>query len=1367
MPRKKVSSMGRRAALFLLAGTALAFTIFAPTGSFAQKPALKANPSIPEISSGAAALDLRQLADPAAIGPFHDRADKAPLFPGAAFDAYNFDDNAALNGGFLFIPPDPIGAAGLDRVIAVVNCGIECRDKTGTLLFRSSLQNLFAPAIPLGALGTSTFDPKIVYDPYEDRFVVVALERQFLSSGDPGDNSRILLAVSKTSAPVTATAADWWYYVIDSKLIVGGLAAWADYPGFEVDEEAIYVTANMFAFSGSTYGVRLWIVPKFPFYLGGGGSHTVHDPYAGAGLSGFETTTMPAQVTGAGGVGPGIGTFLASYSGLTYGGAAAPEALIVIRVDNPLGATSFLGEFITMADIEDVGGAFGWPALPDAPQAGGSALIEVNDRRMLDLEWRNGRIWGCTTIIPNATFDPANAGQTTAHWFELDAMGVISSASPAGLITVAQQGDAGGEDLDPDSYTFFPSIAVNPAGEMKLGFAGSSPTTYGSAYLAGRIPGEPAGFVGPTGIARAGVDYYLRTFGGSRNRWGDYSGISVDPADPTKFWIFNQYSALRGTPISGEDGRWGTAWLECSFAPPVQPDLIVRVLDGPCCTFRGDVLGPDVLCRITNIGSGAAGGFHVGLYISADGIITTGDDLLVGGREFVPGLAAGATVIVPFPSATVSPIAPLGNVFLGAIADDTANVAESDETNNTAARGILVNNGIEECTEIMASTAATIRVSVFNVPNGSGDPLAAAQTFAGPPINATITVKATDCGGNPVPGLRPILGTTLGGLTSCPAGGTKSDAPTNAAGVALFTKPLFAGGYTDPVNGELTHVLGQSYPFAEVLYGNKDMFASDQQGNIYRVSLATGAAALVCNLNGPFSTEIEYNPATGRSYAQGIDGSFLGREFNMFSCAQLAPDVTTSSSHNGLEWIGGSLYSTNILTTCGNSMFSVLNPATGAQFDIGPTGFGPINGLAWDPCCRKLYGSTGCTSTFGPTELVAIDITTGAATAIGNTGVQLGSIEFGADNTLYGGGGQADGANLYTIDTNTGAVNLVGPTGMIGVTGLALVSDVGLDIQFNSADINGDLIVNLSDLGVFTTDYFGSYRYRSDFAWDGMVNLSDLGRFASAYGAGCPAIIPAKLANVASAGEIGLYFDPAGTQRTLAAEPNTTVTAYLIMRGQAAQAGVSAFEYQIKTSSNLAVEEWIFGEQALNFGSEGDVIVGLGNAKKAPAGESLQLAQVRLRATNDQPARIDLLAGSKPSLDGDRPVVLAGGTLSPVDVKTLANGAAAAINDDALEAEGPQAFAGVQLRNSPNPFNPATAIKFNLPKAGMAEVRIYDVSGRVVRTLGGTMLNQGANSFPWNGTDNRQARVGSGVYFYRLFLDGDPLGSPVKMTLLK
>jgi hypothetical protein len=479
---------------------------------------------------------------------------------GITFEGLDFDDNAAENGGNLFIPPDSMGAVGTDRVIAVVNTMIEARNKGGTFLFRDSLADFFAPLTPL----TFTFDPKVIYDHYEDRFVVVTLERVDTGNNpNPGNKSRILLAVSKTGTPATATSADWDYHSINAETSIGGLDHWADYPGFEADEEAIYITANMFEHPGAgnlTFGVRLWIINKGVvggFYDGGAAAVTVHDPYA---VAGTATTTMPCRVFGNNGVGLGIGTFLVSYSNFTNG---TDEFVQIVRVDDPLGTPTFTQEFINIGNIENVGGAFGFPDLPDAPQSGTGVLIEVNDSRALNCVWRNNAVWLTTTINPNSGPD---TNQTTAHWFKLD-----TTAAPGGSITLDDQGNIGGEDIAAGTFTFFPSVAVNSIGSAKFGFSASAPTIFPGAFVAGREIGDPAGTIQASETVHAGEDFYIRIFassGGVENRWGDYSGIALDPLNDSLFWIFNQYAALRGTTIDGEDGRWGTAWANSIFTSP-------------------------------------------------------------------------------------------------------------------------------------------------------------------------------------------------------------------------------------------------------------------------------------------------------------------------------------------------------------------------------------------------------------------------------------------------------------------------------------------------------------------------------------------------------------------------------------------------------------------------------------------------------------------------------------------------------------------------------------------------------------------------------------------------------------------------------
>ncbi len=78
--------------------------------------------------------------------------------------------------------------------------------------------------------------------------------------------------------------------------------------------------------------------------------------------------------------------------------------------------------------------------------------------------------------------------------------------------------------------------------------------------------------------------------------------------------------------------------------------------------------------------------------------------------------------------------------------------------------------------------------------------------------------------------------------------------------------------------------------------------------------------------------------------------------------------------------------------------------------------------------------------------------------------------------------------------------------------------------------------------------------------------------------------------------------------------------------------------------------------------------------------------------------------------------------------------------------------------NIPNPFNPATRIRFDLAEDGRVVLRIYDVAGRRVRTLLDEDMAAGHNrSVVWNGLDDDGQRASSGVYFYRLDAGGKSL----------
>jgi hypothetical protein len=86
-------------------------------------------------------------------------------------------------------------------------------------------------------------------------------------------------------------------------------------------------------------------------------------------------------------------------------------------------------------------------------------------------------------------------------------------------------------------------------------------------------------------------------------------------------------------------------------------------------------------------------------------------------------------------------------------------------------------------------------------------------------------------------------------------------------------------------------------------------------------------------------------------------------------------------------------------------------------------------------------------------------------------------------------------------------------------------------------------------------------------------------------------------------------------------------------------------------------------------------------------------------------------------------------------------------------------------QNYPNPFNPETSIQFDLATESMVTLRVYDLTGQVVRTLISGSLAPGSYTNLWNGRNEQGLKVGSGVYFYELVAGS--FHSKKKMTLLQ
>ena len=65
----------------------------------------------------------------------------------------------------------------------------------------------------------------------------------------------------------------------------------------------------------------------------------------------------------------------------------------------------------------------------------------------------------------------------------------------------------------------------------------------------------------------------------------------------------------------------------------------------------------------------------------------------------------------------------------------------------------------------------------------------------------------------------------------------------------------------------------------------------------------------------------------------------------------------------------------------------------------------------------------------------------------------------------------------------------------------------------------------------------------------------------------------------------------------------------------------------------------------------------------------------------------------------------------------------------------------------PNPFNPKTNIKFDLPEKGFVSIKVHDLLGRTIKLIDQSSMDPGSYSYSWDGKDNLFRAVSSGIYF--------------------
>ena len=419
-------------------------------------------------------------------------------------------------------PPDTNGDVGPTYYIETINTSIGIYNKATGANVAALTFNTFMSQGNFGNLcDTNNFgDPVVLYDTFEDRWIITDFAFKLDGSSNvinpPGAFQ--CFAASKTSDPVSG---GWNFYSINT---AGGLG---DYPKFGIWPDGLYMTVNMFSYpaGGSFQNPRVYAFNKAQMYAGAPSVQSVSFDGPSA-----DFTILPSNARLQTGT-PPAGTpnyFLSTW--------LFTNALTIYKFHVDWDRTSlstFTGPDIPIA-------ATSWPnaAVPNAPSLGGNSLDVLQIRAMMQNQYSN--IGGAESLWATHTVRRANTtGFAAPRYYQVDVTG--GTVNPA--IPQAATFDPDGANV---MYRFMPSVAVDRAGNMALGYSTSSSTTKPAIKYAGRLATDPINtFSQDEQVLIQGTGTQTGSCGGTCIRWGDYSAMTLDP-DGCTFWYTNMYYDVDG-----------------------------------------------------------------------------------------------------------------------------------------------------------------------------------------------------------------------------------------------------------------------------------------------------------------------------------------------------------------------------------------------------------------------------------------------------------------------------------------------------------------------------------------------------------------------------------------------------------------------------------------------------------------------------------------------------------------------------------------------------------------------------------------------------------------------------------------------------
>lgn len=400
-------------------------------------------------------------------------------------------------------------AVGPQHLLASVNSSVAFYSKAGgAALMLKTLTQWFANVVQ----GLTIFDPKALYDQHAGRWVLLAVA---VKNAAP-KKSLYLLSISNTSNPL----GPWRNYALNA--MVDGTTAtnnWADFPALGVDNQALYVTSNQFAFGGTFQYAKIRVIPKA-------------GPYSGGAAPFFDFVNMKNQNGSTAFTVQPCHTFGApQVEYLVNSAFPSGNFLTLWQITNPTAATPTLTrKQVTVSP---------YTLAPNADQSGGAPPFNTGDVRVLHAVFRGDSVWTAFTTAHNWG---TGANRASVQWFQ------IRAAVPA----VVQQGVYGASAF----HYFFPACCPDNNGNLTMVFARCGTGEFGSILYTGRLSTDPPGKLQPSAMLKAGVAHYAALDGSGRNRWGDYNGVAADPANPRLIWFYSEYASAVNT--------WGT-WIGSSF----------------------------------------------------------------------------------------------------------------------------------------------------------------------------------------------------------------------------------------------------------------------------------------------------------------------------------------------------------------------------------------------------------------------------------------------------------------------------------------------------------------------------------------------------------------------------------------------------------------------------------------------------------------------------------------------------------------------------------------------------------------------------------------------------------------------------------